>query len=125
MTDIYTRDLFGMKFSILKSPYHTKVVTACSEMLGIPPMKMRRRLIENLDMMTLESLGVRYDSWLIHGDKEQGIRREIGYDLFTSFIPIISREIMEKTVQSYDDSEEGVKQAKGMLRRLVFEEGGE
>jgi hypothetical protein len=61
MTEIYERDLHGMKFAILKSPYHKKVVTACADMLGIPPMKMRRLLIENLDMMISSHSPARYD----------------------------------------------------------------
>jgi hypothetical protein len=70
MTEVYARDLSGMKYAILKSPYHKKVVTACAEMLGVPPMLVRRMCIERLDMMTLESLG----AGMIHG-KNEGIRR--------------------------------------------------
>ena len=100
MTDIYERDLFGMKYSILKSPYHKKVVSACAEMLDIPPMKMRRILIEHLDMMMLESLSARYDSWSLHGDKEPGIRQKMRYELFTQYIPIIPEPVMEMAVST-------------------------
>lgn len=100
MTEIYERDLYGMKFSILKSPYHKKVITTCAEMLDIPPMKMRRILIEQLDMMMLESLGARYDSWTLHGDKEPGIRQNIGFELFTRYIPIITEDVMEMAVST-------------------------
>lgn len=100
MTEIYERDLYGMKYSILKSPYHKKVITTCAEMLDIPPMKMRQILIEQLDMMMLESLGARYDSWSLNGDKEPGIRKNIGYDLFTRYIPIIPEPVMEMAVST-------------------------
>lgn len=123
MTGVYERDLYSMKYAILKSPYHKKVVTNCADILGIPPMKMRRLLIENLDMMMLESLGVRYDSWLLHGDKEGGIKKEIGYELFTSFIPVIPKEIMEESIQPMITSENKIEDVKGMIRRLLFREG--
>lgn len=124
MTDIYERDLHGMKFAILKSPYHKKVVIACADMLGIPPMKMRRLLIENLDMMMLESLAARYDSWRDNGDTEGGMKREIGYDLFTIYIPVISQEIMDEALsiaQSYNDPERG----KAVIRSRIFGEESE
>ena len=98
MTDVYERDLFGMKYAILKSPYHKKVITTCAEILDIPPMKMRQILIEQLDMMMLESIIARYDSWTLNGDKEPGIRKNIGYELFTRYIPIIPEPVMEMAV---------------------------
>lgn len=122
MTYIYERDLYGMKYSILKSPYHKKVVTACAEILGIPPMKMRRLLIENLDMLMIESLGARYDSWMTRGDTEGGMRREIGYELFTSFIPVISRDIMQQSFEESTASEKNIEDIKANLRKRVFEE---
>ena len=121
MTDIYERDLYGMKFAILKSPYHKKVVTACADLLGIPPMKLRRLLIENLDMMMLESLAVRYDSWRERGDKEGGIRREIGYELFTAYIPIISPDVMEEAMQESTNNNSNAEKGKELLRARVFE----
>ncbi|MCA1916085.1 hypothetical protein [Methanospirillum hungatei] len=125
MTDIYERDLYGMKFAILKSPYHKKVVAACADMLGIPPMKLRRILIENLDMMMLESLAVRYDSWLERGDKEGGIKREIGYELFTTYIPIISPDVMENAIQESTKNNSNAESGKKLLRAQVFAEESE
>lgn len=125
MTEIYERDLYGMKYAILKSPYHKKVVTACADLLGIPPMKLRRLLIENLDMMMLESLAVRYDSWREQGDKEGGIKREIGYELFTTYIPIISPDVMEEAMQESTNNESNAEKGKELLRSRVFEEESE
>lgn len=97
MTGVYERDLYGMKFAILKSPYHKKVVIVCASMLDIPPMRMQRILIEHLDMLMLESLGARYDRWNALGDQQGGIRRKVGYELFSIYIPLIPEDIM-KTV---------------------------
>ena len=121
MTDVYERDLYGMKYAILKSPFHKKVVTTCAEMLGVPPMQLRRVLIENLDMLMLESLGARYTSWEQHGDQNSEIKREIGYELFTRYIPIISEETMQHALEQAGDSG-GTDEAKALLRKQVFEE---
>ena len=121
---VYERDLFGMKFAILKSPHHKKVITACADMLGVPPMKLRRLLIENLDMMMLESLAVRYDSWSEQGDKEGGIKREIGYELFTTYIPVISFEIMEEALLESKNNDGNAESGKAVIRTRVFEEEG-
>ncbi len=121
MTEVYARDLSGMKYAILKSPYHKKVVTACAEMLGVPPMLVRRMCIERLDMMTLESLGARYDSWKERGDTEGGIKRAIGYDLFTSFIPIIAPEIMDQALECAYRSGGDPAHAQAFLREKLVE----
>ena len=125
MTEVYERDLFGMKFAILKSPYHKMVVKTCAEMLGVPPMRVRRYFIENLDMLMLESLGARYDSWMEHGDPDGGIRREIGFDLFTRYIPIISQDVMNKALEKIDKNEESAEKAREYLRNQVFSEDEE
>ena len=121
---VYERDLFGMKFAILKSPYHKKVVIACAGILGDPPMKLRRLLIENLDMMMLESLAVRYDSWREQGDTEGGIKREIGYELFTTYIPVISHDIMEEALTESRNNDDNVESGKALIRSRVFGEDG-
>ncbi|NLV27564.1 MAG: hypothetical protein GXY48_10435 [Methanomicrobiales archaeon] len=125
MTEVYERDLYGMKFAILKSPYHKKVVKTCAEILGIAPMRVRKIFIENLDMLMLESLGARYDSWMEHGDPDGGIRREIGYDLFTRYIPIISQDIMNKALEKIDKNGETAETAREYLRNRVFPEDEE
>lgn len=122
MTEVYERDLYEMKYAILKSPYHKKVITACADLLEIPPMKMRRLLIENLDMMMLESLGARFDSWMNQVDRNEGVRREIGYDLFTRFIPVISQADLDKSLREVTDNPDDPENVRVILRRLLFGE---
>lgn len=121
MTEIYERDLKGMKYAILKSPFHTKVVRECAGMLEIPPMNMRRILIENLDMMMLESIGARYESWFNNGGGKDGFTTKSGSLLFSRYIPLIPEEVMkrvEKEVQTIGTEDEKIKR----FRKLVYEE---
>lgn len=122
MTEIYERDLYGMKYAILKSPYHKRVVTACADMLGITPMQMRRIFIENLDMLMLESLGARFDSWKMQGDQTGGIRHEIGYDLFTKYIPIIPEKIMKEIIESVEADNNSLDKAREQLMKITGKE---
>jgi len=91
----YERDLTAMKFAILKGVYHARVVLAMAEDLRIQPHQLRKHLISTLDMITLESLAPRYDTAL-KCDEPDEIKKALGYELYTRFIPIIPEEIMNE-----------------------------
>jgi len=91
----YERDLTSMKFAILKGAYHAKVVLIIAEDLNIQPNQLRRHLIKTLDMITLESLAPRYGVALTHDEPDE-IRRALGYELYTRFIPIIPNNVMDE-----------------------------
>jgi len=121
MTDIYTRDLSEMKYAILKSPYHKKVILECAGMLNIPPMKMRRILIDRLDMLTLESIGARFESWINNANGKEGFTIRSGSQLFGMYIPVIPEEkmkLIEKQALDTKSDEEGI----NLFRHLVSEE---
>ncbi|MDD1724560.1 MAG: hypothetical protein LUQ07_05480 [Methanospirillum sp.] len=122
MTSVYERDLDGMKYTILKSPYHKEVVSLCASMLGIPPMKMRRIFITHLDMMMLESLGVRYDRWNARGDQQGGMRRQIGYELFSIYIPVIPGDVMKSVFSLAEAAGENEEEVRTAAVRLMVGE---
>lgn len=93
---VYERDLNQMKFSILISDHHRETVEAIARHLGIPLQKLRRILIGRLDMMSLEALAVRYETWIREGDRENPLHKAIGYECYTAYIPIFTREEMEQ-----------------------------
>ena len=92
---VYERDLTAMKFAILRGSYHTKVVLMIAEDLRIQPNQLRKHLIATLDMITLESLASRYDTAQAYNEPDE-IREALGYEMYTRFIPIIQREVMDK-----------------------------
>ncbi|PKL59006.1 MAG: hypothetical protein CVV33_09870, partial [Methanomicrobiales archaeon HGW-Methanomicrobiales-4] len=92
---VYERDLTSMKFAILKGVYHAKVVIMIAEDLNIQPNQLRKHLIKNLDMITLESIAPRYDTAHTYDEPDE-IRRALGYELYTRFIPIIPKSVMDE-----------------------------
>jgi hypothetical protein len=96
MTELtYERDLTAMKFAILKGTYHAKVVLILAEDLMIQPYQLRKHLIATLDMITLESLAPRYDSAQTCENPDP-IKKSLGYDLYTRYIPIIPLKVMDE-----------------------------
>lgn len=91
----YERDLTSMKFAILKGAYHAKLVLLMAEDLGIQPHQLRRHLIATLDMITLESIAPRYDTAHTRDEPDE-IKKALGYELYTRFIPIIPKDIMDE-----------------------------
>jgi hypothetical protein len=93
----YERDLTAMKYAILKGPYHAKIILTLAEELGIQPHRLRKHLIATLDMITLESMGPRYDSAQTFDEPDE-IKRTLNYELFTRFIPVIPVSVMDQAV---------------------------
>ena len=93
----YERDLTAMKYAILKGVYHARIVLTLAEDLGIQPHQLRRHLISTLDMITLESLAPRYDMALL-SDEPDSVKKALGYDRYTRFIPIIPVPVMDQAV---------------------------
>jgi energy-converting hydrogenase A subunit M len=92
---IYERDLTAMKFAILKGAYHAKIVLIMAEDLNIQPHQMRKHLIRTLDMITLESIAPRYDAAQTISEQDP-IKKALNYELYTRFIPIIPKDVMEE-----------------------------
>ena len=96
MTNLsYERDLTSMKFAILKGAYHAKIVLMIAEDLAIQPHQLRRHLIATLDMITLESIAPRYDVAKTFDEPDE-IKKALGYELYTRFIPIIPVPVMDE-----------------------------
>ncbi|MFH0966886.1 MAG: hypothetical protein V1862_04295 [Methanobacteriota archaeon] len=92
---VYERDLTAMKFAILKGVYHAKIVLMMAEDLNIQPNQLRKHLIKTLDMITLESIAPRYDAAQTDYEHDE-IRKALGYELYTRFIPIIPKNVMDE-----------------------------
>jgi energy-converting hydrogenase A subunit M len=85
---LYEKDLRAMKFNILMSTRHHRVVQELAARLGLPVQEMRRQLIMRLDMQHLENLPARYDAWAAAGDGDP-LERALAADFLTRSIPLI------------------------------------
>jgi len=88
MDILYEKDLRAMKFNILTSTRHHRVVQDLAARLGLPVQEMRRHLIRRLDMQHLENLPARYDVWVASGDGDP-LERALAADFLTRSIPLL------------------------------------
>jgi len=85
---LYEKDLRAMKFNILTSTRHHRVVQELAARLGLPVQELRRHLIRRLDMQHLENLPARYDAWMAAGDGDP-LERALAADLLSRSVPLI------------------------------------
>ncbi|MCC7555108.1 MAG: DUF1959 domain-containing protein [Methanoculleus marisnigri] len=101
-----------MKYNILTSTKHDEAVRAIAERLGMSDAKLRMVLIRRFDMSLLENLESRWQMGQRHADDGDPVAEELGYELFTRFIPLVDTETMQTI---YSD-------ATAMTREMPFEE---
>jgi energy-converting hydrogenase A subunit M len=85
---LYEKDLRAMKFNILTSTRHHRVVQEIAARLGLPVQELRRHLIRRLDMQHLENLPARYDAWMAAGE-EDPLERALAADFLTRSVPLL------------------------------------
>ena len=88
MEILYEKDLRAMKFNILTSTRHHRVVQELAARLGLPVQELRRHLIRRLDMQHLENLPARYDAWVVSGDGDP-LERALAADFLTRSVPLL------------------------------------
>lgn len=59
---LYEKDLVAMKYAILISTRHDRLVREIAGDLGISPQNLRRYMIERFDMILMENLPARYEA---------------------------------------------------------------
>lgn len=125
MEILYEKDLRAMKFHILTSTRHHRVVQDLAARLGLPVQEMRRHLIRRLDMQHLENLPARYDAWVAVGD-EDPLARALAADLLTGSIPLLptaeTGEILAEARRAAErggGSEAALSLAKEKLRKVI------
>ena len=124
----YLYDLTKIKYAALISPRHNKVVQHLASDMGCNIQVMRKILMENVDMILLESIASRYEAYT-EGffDTEDEITSVLKPHLYTRVIPIISEEQMNRIraeVQSRIDAGTGRDEACSAGKKMVAREIG-
>jgi len=109
---LYEKDLRQMKYNILTSTRHDETVRAIAERLGMGEAKLRRTMLRRFDMSLLENLESRWQMGQEHADNGDPVAEELGYELFTRFIPLVDTETMQTI---YSDTT-------AMTQQMPFEE---
>lgn len=125
---IYEKDLFGMKYKIISSPFHEKTIAQIADCLDMNVQEFRKILIERLDMSFLENIPARYNSWKIMSLKEEDpVTSGLCITLFSEYIPVLAHEdvliIKEKVdslIKSGIPEDEAVLKGKILIREIFL-----
>ncbi len=126
MKYLYEKDLRQMKYTILTSTKHDETVCAIARCLGMSDAKLRMVLIRRFDMSLLENLESRWAMGQEHADNGDPVAKELGYELFTRFIPLVDPQVMQsicdETTAMIEDgpSDEAIERGKARIREAVL-----
>lgn len=101
MKYLYEKDLRRMKYTILTSTRHDETVHAIARRLGTSDGKLRVAVLRRFDMSLLENLESRWQMGLEHADRDDPVAKDLGYELFTRFIPLVDPDVMRSI---YDET---------------------
>jgi hypothetical protein len=93
---IYEQDLLSQKYRILIAMRHDRILRQISADLGTDLQELRKYVIEHCDMILLENLPARYEAALLAAGAADPVARALGRDLYTTYIPLIPADVMEK-----------------------------
>ena len=92
---LYQKDLTSMKLAILASTRHDRMVREIAEELGIPQIRLRKRMMDRFDMLLLENLPARYEQGRLDREQAPLPYRELGAGLYTRAVPLVAENDME------------------------------
>jgi len=125
---MYEKDLSSMKYTILSSTRHDRMVREIAAKLDIPQTRLRKLIMERFDMMLLENLPARYDQGKISRRTENPVEKELGAGLYTRAIPLISSSEMDQItdlvrtmIQEGRSEQEAVTAGRKMIRDVILQ----
>lgn len=95
---LYEKDLTTMKFDILASRRHDRMVREIAADLGIPQLRVRRYIMDRFDMLLMENLPARYERGKkVNADSPEP-ERHLNAHLYAHAVPLIGEEHMGEIV---------------------------
>jgi len=121
---LYEKDLSSMKYAILTSTRHDRMVREIADDLGIPQLKLRRYIMDRFDMLLMENLPARYEQGKKLTAMAPSPERELKTHLYSRAVPLIEEEEMDRIFsrvkELMDDGSPG-DEAVSTGRRLIRE----
>lgn len=125
---MYEKDLSAMKYTILSSTRHDRMVREIAAELDIPQIRLRKLMMDRFDMMLLENLPARYDQGKISRGTENPVEKDLGAGLYTHAIPLISStemdritELVQTLIQEGRPEKEAVTAGRKMIRDVILQ----
>lgn len=92
---LYEKDLSSMKYAILTSTRHDRMVREIADDLGIPQLKLRRYIMDRFDMLLMENLPARYEEGKRLTAEAPAVERDLKTHLYSRAVPLVQEEEME------------------------------
>lgn len=125
---LFEKDLSAMKYAILTSTRHDRMVREIAADLEIPQIRLRKCIMERFDMMLLENLPARYDQGKIARAAEHPIKKDLGAGLYTRAIPLVGSSEMDRItdrvqtmIREGRSEEEAVCEGRRMIRDVILQ----
>jgi energy-converting hydrogenase A subunit M len=125
---MYEKDLSAMKYAILTSTRHDRMVREIAADLDIPQIRLRKLMMDRFDMMLLENLPARYDQGKISRGTENPVEKDLGTRLYTRAIPLLTTSEMDRITEKVQlliregrSEQEAVAAGRTMIRDVVFQ----
>jgi energy-converting hydrogenase A subunit M len=123
---LYQNDLSSMKRAILASTRHDRMVREIASELGIPQIRLRKRMMDRFDMLLLENLPARYEQGMREREQAPRPGRELGAGIYTRAVPLILEDDMDAIagkvrlmIAEGRPHEEAVEAGRAMMRELI------
>jgi len=123
---LYEKDLSAMKYVILTSTRHDRMVREIAAELDIPQIKLRKWMPDHFDMMLLENLPARYAQGKIARESETPVEKDLGAGLYTRAIPLLNWSEMERIkgevytlIREGKTENEAVMEGRNMIRDVI------
>ncbi|NYT06877.1 MAG: DUF1959 domain-containing protein [Methanomicrobiales archaeon] len=92
---LYEKDLTSMKYAILTSTRHDRMVREIAAELGIPQLRLRRYIMNRFDMLLMENLPARYEQGKRLVEEAPSPERDLRPHLYSRAVPLIAEEEMD------------------------------
>lgn len=123
---LYEKDLTSMKYDILVSRRHDRMVREIAADLGIPQLRVRRYIMDHFDMLLMENLPARYEQGKKVSAEAPEPERHLGAHLYTHAVPLVGAERMDEIVTGVKEMmsrgtpmDQAVLAGKGMIREVI------
>lgn len=114
---LFEKDLSSMKYDILTSRRHDRVVREIASDLGIPQLKVRRFIMDRFDMILMENLPARYERGKKVRDEAPEPERYLGAYLYSHAVPLVGPELMDGIIA---EVREMVRRGTSMEQAVLF-----
>jgi hypothetical protein len=124
---LYEKDLSSMKYAILTSTRHDRLVREIADDLGIPQLKLRRYIMDRFDMLLMENLPARYEEGKRLTAEAPAPERDLKTHLYSRAVPLIEEEEMDRIFSRVKDlmddgspEDEAVSTGRRLIREAIL-----